>query len=51
MRDFPFEHPTHAGKRASMPLAMFPLGRRGEDAVHAAAIDRADMGTLLWKDR
>ncbi len=23
MKDFPFDHPLHAGKRSSMPLAMF----------------------------
>lgn len=36
MRDFAFTHPTHAGKRSSMPLAMMGLGARA-----AAAIDRA----------
>jgi hypothetical protein len=36
MRDFPFTHPTHAGKRSAMPLAMIAIGERG-----AAAIDRA----------
>lgn len=40
MRDFAFTHPTHAGKRSSMPLALVALGERG-----AAAIDRA--GTAL----
>jgi hypothetical protein len=26
MRDFPFTHPTHAGKRSSMPLFMASMG-------------------------
>lgn len=36
MRDFAFDHPTHAGRRSSMPLGMIALGDRA-----AAAIDRA----------
>ena len=37
MRDFAFDHPTHAGKRSSMPLAMYALGDRAEIAVTRAA--------------
>jgi hypothetical protein len=37
MRDFAFTHPTHAGKRTSMPLAMLPLGDRAARAVDRAA--------------
>lgn len=50
MRDFAFTHPSHAGKRSSMPLAMVGLGDRA-----AAAIDRAgrfigpDGGCVLVK--
>ena len=40
MRDFAFTHPTHAGKRSSMPLAMAAMGERG-----SAAIDRAGRTT------
>jgi hypothetical protein len=36
MRDFPFLHPTHMGRRSSMPLGMIALGDRA-----AAAVDRA----------
>lgn len=36
MRDFAFTHPTHAGRRSSMPLGMVALGQRA-----AQAIDRA----------
>jgi hypothetical protein len=36
MRDFPFVHPTHAGRRSSMPLGMIAIGSRA-----TAAIDRA----------
>jgi DNA N-6-adenine-methyltransferase (Dam) len=37
MRDFPFIHPTHAGRRSSMPLAMAALGARGAAALGRAA--------------
>lgn len=33
MRDFPFTHPTHAGKRSSMPLFMAAIGPNGEAAA------------------
>lgn len=29
VRDFAFDHPTHAGKRSSMPLAIFGFSNRG----------------------
>lgn len=47
MRDFAFEHPTHSGKRASMPLAMFPMGGRAEAAVARAARALPDAGVLM----
>lgn len=37
MRDFAFTHPTHAGRRSSMPLAMAALDRRGSEALERAA--------------
>ena len=52
MRDFAFDHPTHAGRRSSMPLGMVALGPRA-----AAAIDRAarrlgpDAGTVVHPAR
>ena len=34
MRDFAFEHPTHAGKRSSMPLAMYGMGGAGRGGAN-----------------
>jgi hypothetical protein len=34
-RDFPFDHPTHAGRRSSMPLAFIALG-----SIATAALER-----------
>ena len=39
-RDFAFTHPTHAGRRSSMPLAFVALGARA-----AAALERLAAGT------
>jgi hypothetical protein len=47
MKDFPFDHPTHAGKRSSMPLAMFGLGGRARAAMHRAARVMPDAGVLV----
>lgn len=47
MRDFAFEHPLHAGKRSSMPLAMYALGSRAAAAVRRAAITCPEAGTLV----
>lgn len=47
MRDFPFLHPTHAGKRSAMPLAMCGLGVRAELAICRAARRIPDAGVLL----
>ncbi|WP_311878664.1 DNA N-6-adenine-methyltransferase [Microbacterium forte] len=47
MRDFAFDHPTHAGKRSSMPLAMYALGRRAEVAVRRAARSLPEAGRLV----
>ncbi len=48
MRDFPFTHPTHAGKRSSMPLAMVALAERGAIALdRAASILGSPAGVLV----
>ena len=48
MRDFPFDHPTHAGKRSSMPLGMIAMGARAAAAVdRAAAMLGPDAGTVV----
>jgi hypothetical protein len=47
MRDFAFDHPLHAGKRSSMPLAMYAFGRRAHRAVQRAARLCPDAGTLV----
>ncbi len=46
MRDFPFTHPTHAGKRSSMPLGMIAHGDRAAAAVSRAALTLPDAGVL-----
>lgn len=50
MRDFAFDHPTHAGRRSSMPLAMYAFGYRARRAVQRAAQSIPDAGTLMRKD-
>jgi hypothetical protein len=47
MRDFAFEHPLHAGKRSSMPLAMYALGERARRSLVRAARKCPDAGTLM----
>jgi hypothetical protein len=47
MRDFPFVHPTHSGKRSSMPLAMFGFGSRATTALHRASARLPDAGVLM----
>lgn len=48
MRDFAFTHPTHAGKRSSMPLAMVALGNRAARAIdRAAAVTGPDAGVVV----
>ena len=49
MRDFAFEHPAHAGKRSSMPLAMFALGDRAVAALGRAASAMPDAGVLVQR--
>lgn len=47
MRDFAFDHPTHAGKRSSMPLAMYGFGARARAAMDRAARLCPNAGTLV----
>ena len=49
MRDFPFEHPTHAGKRSSMPLAMIGMGITAELAMRRAADRQPSAGVLVGR--
>lgn len=47
MRDFAFTHPTHAGRRSSMPLFMVGAGYRAAAAIDRAALRQPDAGTVL----
>lgn len=47
MRDFAFVHPTHSGKRSSMPLAMFGYGSRAEAALVRGGGRQPDAGVLM----
>jgi hypothetical protein len=47
MRDFAFVHPTHAGKRSSMPLAMFGFGDRAASAIDRAAALHPAAGVVV----
>jgi len=46
-RDFPFDHPTHAGRRSSMPLAFVALGPRAVAAVDRLAASGRVAGALV----
>lgn len=46
-RDIAFDHPTHAGRRSSMPLAFVALGARGEAAVTRLARSGRIGGALV----
>ena len=50
MRDFPFVHPTHAGKRSSMPLAIAGYGDRAVAAVRRASVAQPDAGVVVVRD-
>lgn len=50
MRDFAFVHPSHAGKRSSMPLAMCGMGARAVAAIRRAALGRPEAGVLVVRD-
>jgi hypothetical protein len=47
MRDFAFTHPTHAGRRSSMPLAMLGLTPRAADAIDRAAAAQPAAGVVV----
>jgi DNA N-6-adenine-methyltransferase (Dam) len=46
-RDFAFDHPVHAGRRSSMPLAFIALGQRGTAAVRRLALSGRIQGALV----
>lgn len=46
-RDFAFTHPTHAGKRSSMPLAMIAMGGIAAQAVTRLARSGVQDGVLM----
>ena len=46
-RDFAFDHPTHAGRRSSMPLAFVALGARAGAAVDRLAVSGRLAGALV----
>lgn len=45
--DFAFTHPTHAGKRSSMPLMFCAIGERGAAALRRLAVAGVHRGALL----
>jgi len=47
MRDFAFVHPTHPGKRSSMPLAMFGYTARAVSAIDRASTALPEAGVVL----
>jgi hypothetical protein len=46
-RDFAFTHPTHAGKRSNMPLAMIAIGDPAAAGVRRLAASGAHPGVLV----
>jgi hypothetical protein len=46
-RDFPFTHPTHAGKRSNMPLMFCAMGGRGEYGLRRLATSGVHRGCLM----
>ena len=51
MRDFAFTHPTHAGRRSSMPLAMVALEPRGIAALERASATCGPAAGVLVEPR
>lgn len=49
-RDFPFDHPTHAGRRSAMPLAFVGLGAASVAAVRRLAAADVHEGVLFIPD-
>lgn len=50
-RDFAFTHPTHAGKRSSMPLFMAAMGSEAADGLRRLATSTSHPGVLFVKER
>jgi len=48
-RDFAFTHPTHAGKRSSMPLMFCAIGQTATVGLHRLAASNVHRGALLSK--
>ena len=46
-RDFAFTHPTHAGKRSSMPLMFCAIGEQASDGLSRLARSGVHRGALL----
>lgn len=49
MRDFAFVHPTHAGKRSSMPLAIAGFTQRAVAAIERASRQQPDAGVVVYR--
>lgn len=49
-RDFAFTHPTHAGRRSSMPLFMAAMGVLGTQGLRRLATKTSHQGTLVRAD-
>ena len=49
-RDFPFTHPTHAGKRSSMPLFFAALGTDAATGLRRLAYCTNHEGVLVRRD-
>lgn len=47
VRDFAFVHPTHAGRRSSMPLMLCAMGGRPVIGLHRLASSKVHPGVLL----
>ncbi len=45
--DFPFVHPTHAGRRSSMPLMFCAMGARAEFGLRDLALSGVHRGCLM----
>lgn len=46
-RDFAFTHPTHAGRRSSMPLAFLAMGDQATDGLERLATSGVHPGVLV----
>jgi hypothetical protein len=49
-RDFAFTHPTHAGKRSSMPLMFCAIGNGPKYALRRLALSGVHPGVLLARE-